>query len=117
MTREDKRIREIGFAAADSISFDLFESPFSAEEQEFLEYCFVTGAQWADKHPDVSSLWHDAKEMPNYGSAYIAIDNNNHIWICEKSLIVSQTLWDDIVSVRKIYKWIYIADILPKVGE
>lgn len=66
---------------------------------------------------DVSSLWHNAKEMPNYGSAYIAIDSNNHIWICEKSLITSQTLWTSIASAQKIYKWIYIADILPKGGD
>lgn len=79
---------------------------------------FMAGAMFADNHPDVYSLWHDAKEMPKYGSAYIAIDNNNSVCDCNsESLIISQTVWNDLLSVRNIYKWIYIADILPKGGE
>ena len=60
MTREDKRIEEIGFASEDFISFDLCETPFPEEEQEFIEYCFATGAQWADENPQ--SPWISVKD-------------------------------------------------------
>ena len=70
------------------------------------------------EYTDLSQVWHDAKEMPNFGSAYIAIDNNNHICgFCKEQLIIGYSLWNDLVSFRKIDKWIYVADILPKGGD
>lgn len=69
------------------------------------------------EYTDLSQVWHDADEMPDYGSAYIAINNNNNICdCCRESLFVSETVWANIVSARSIKKWIYIADILPKGG-
>lgn len=112
MTREERRRQASEIYLAENVP-DRYRKYFG-----HMKLAFEAGAEWSDNNPDLLSLWHDAKEMPNYGSAYIAIDNNNHICdCCDESLIISQTVWADIVSVRKIYKWIYIADILPKGGD
>ena len=80
---------------------------------------FENGAKWADEHPNLESLWHDASEEPKKGEDIIALDIDGisvsgiykdyigkgiyryHCFLCE---------WDAVV------KWAYITDLLPKGG-
>ena len=34
---------------------------------------FENGAKWADEHPNLESLWHDASEEPKKGEDIIAL--------------------------------------------
>lgn len=87
-------------------------------------YAFLHGAEWADKHPNLERLWHDASEVPQ--------DKNKHI-LCYSEyfdylfiefpnyLIVKyggqNKDWGAVVLRNKISKWAYIDDLLPKGGN
>ena len=84
MTIEDKRIKEINSASEHFIAGPLCEEDFTEENQEFIEYCFAAGAQWADENP--KSPWISVKDdLPynhpellhnNYTTNYVlALDN------------------------------------------
>lgn len=60
MDREDKRLKEIDTAAENFIAFDLRDTSFPAEDQEFFMSCFGAGAQWADRNPQ--SPWISVEE-------------------------------------------------------
>lgn len=53
MTREDKREEEIGWVSEGFLSGALCDTKFTEEEEEFIEYCFRSGAQWADENPQI----------------------------------------------------------------
>ena len=107
------RAEEILKAARDYVDGVIFSSPSDVIH-------FENGAKWADEHPNLESLWHDASEEPKKGEDIIALDidgisvsgiykdyNGNgiyryHCFLCE---------WDAVV------KWAYTSDLLPKGGE
>ena len=60
MTREDKREKETRKASEKFVAFDLCGRQFTEELESFIEYCFGTGAQWADENPQ--SPWISVKE-------------------------------------------------------
>ncbi len=71
---------------------------------------FTDGALWADKNPDLSSLWHDASEEP-IEYPILCKDKLGNIWI-EYSL----NGWAECVEFNDIIQWAYISDLLPKGG-
>ena len=89
-------------------------------EQDIYE-TFINGAEWADEHPDLSSLWHDTSEEPKIGSNIVAIDKDGR-------LLGIQPYDDDydrfglegwrrcVYLYNDIQKWAYISDLLPKGG-
>ena len=111
MTREE----EIKQAARAYISGDILSSPSTLIH-------FANGAGWADKNP--VNVWHDASEEPQYKNKrilgyseyfdYFFVDLPSYLMI----LYGGQTNdWETVVLRKKISKWAYISDLLPKGGE
>lgn len=84
---------------------------------------FEAGAKWADQHPNIESLWHDATEEPqdknkqilSYSEAfdYFFMDFPNYLIVTDGG---QDKTWETIVLRYKMSKWAYIADLLPKGG-
>lgn len=81
---------------------------------------YVVGAMWADKHPDLSQLWHDAYKEPEIGSNIIVVDKYGQWWEIqpydgEYDGYGSLTGWECCVAqYNNIQRWAYIDDLLPK---
>lgn len=115
------RVEEIKCASKDYVNYLLDKQEYHNEDytEDDIRQAFENGAMFADRNPDLSSLWHDASEEPKKGEDIIALDidgisvsgiykdyNGNgiyryHCFLCE---------WDAVV------KWAYIIDLLPKGG-
>lgn len=65
MTREE----EIKCASKDYVNYLLDKQEYHNEDytEDDIQQAFEKGAMFADKNPDLSSLWHDASEMPKGG--------------------------------------------------
>lgn len=89
---------------------------------------FEEGAKWADKHPDLSSLWHDATNEPEEGRFIVCVDDDND---CHAGAYYV----DRVDALNRVYKsavwnygtlicywddvkiWAYAKDLLPKGGD
>ena len=78
---------------------------------------FEAGAKWADKHPNLDSLWHEPSEEPK-DETHILIEYD---YLGSKELL-SYNIGDGLVNWERLKKncgisrWAYISDILPKGG-
>lgn len=83
---------------------------------------FLHGVEWADEHPDLSQLWHDADDMPNNHS-YIMffVDRytikTDYIPACLNHCQLNESNWSEFVKKVNMTKWVYVSDLLPKGGE
>lgn len=113
MTREE----EIKNAAKAYISGDILSSPS-------ILIHFANGAGWADLHPNLERLWHDASEEPQYKNKRILcyseyfdffnIDFPSYLMILYGG---QNDDWETVVLRKKISKWAYVSDLLPKGGK
>lgn len=108
-----KRGEEILKAARDYVSGVTLSSPSNVIH-------FEAGAKWADKHPDLSQLWHDAYKEPEIGSNIIVVDKYGQWreiqpYDGEYDGYGSLTGWECCVAqYNNIQRWAYIDDLLPK---
>ena len=111
MTREE----EIKKAARAYISGDTLSI-------QYLMH-FENGAGWADEHPNLERLWHDASEEPLLEETEIIFINERDFAHISKrknghfSYSFVYYSWEEFVNSLKIKKWAYISDLLPKGGE
>ena len=111
MTREE----EIKKAARAYISGDTLSI-------QYLMH-FENGAGWADLHPNLERLWHDASEEPLLEETEIIFINERDFAHISKrknghfSYSFVYYSWEEFVNSLKIKKWAYISDLLPKGGE
>ena len=108
MTREE----EILEAARNYVSGVTLSSPSNVIH-------FEAGAKWADEHPNIKSLWHDASEFPNKALPII-VEIDDDIEHSYEVISIDETdekFWEYLVSDRDITIWAYIKDLLPKGGE
>ena len=86
------------------------------EDLDFLSLriAFEEGVAWADRNPDISSLWHDTSEEPKEDMDILLISKNGKV---NKVSKIDQTLYDWLKDNDGIDKWAYISDLLPKGGE
>ena len=81
---------------------------------------FINGAEWADEHPNLERLWHDASEEPLLEEKEIIFLNKQDIiYISEKLdgiflYMFEKVSWEKYVDLLEISKWAYISDLLPK---
>lgn len=72
---------------------------------------FEMGARWADKHPDVSILWHDISEEPDCGVKILAendaCDIDIYAWVHQKDT------WMEYVELFGLKRWAYTIDLVP----
>lgn len=108
MTRKEERLK----AARDYVSGVTLSSPSNVIH-------FEAGAEWADEHPNLESLWHDASEEPkDYFKQIIYQDKIGtcRFTIMHDIVVLLQLKWDDFAAA-KITRWAYISDLLPRGGE
>ena len=102
MTREDEILK----AARDYVSNVTLSSPSNVIHFEY-------GAKWADEHPNLASLWHDASEEPNKNSVVLVqwnIKGNSGY----EFYYADSINWDRFVEIYGVSIWTYIDDLLPK---
>lgn len=110
------RKEQILQAARDYVSRVTFSSPSDVIH-------FENGAKWADEHPNLESLWHDASKEPLLEEMEIIFINERDFAHISKrkdghfSYAYVYYSWEDYVNSLKIKKWAYVKDLFPKGGE
>ena len=115
MTREE----EIKCASKDYVNYLLDKQEYHNENytEYDIQQAFEKGAMFADRNPDLSSLWHDATEEPK-GTYHVLCDGFNRQWVVGKSYIdMVYDNWKDYAESIDVTRWAYISDLLPKGGE
>ena len=95
MTREDEMIIE--------------------SQKRYDDIAFLDGVKWADEHPNLKSLWHDASEEP-HENGWILLQFSTDVYDTLE-LPRDVGVWLDFVKMRNFVRWAYISDLLPKGGE
>ena len=108
MTRKE----EIKEAARAYISGDILSSPS-------ILIHFANGAGWADLHPNLESLWHDASEEPAGDNwEILCVDIHNGCWVDGRvNALLLHNRWDEYADIELVKMWAYISDLLPKGGK
>ena len=111
MTREE----EIKCASKDYVNYLLDKQEYHNENytEDDIRQAFVKGAIFANRNPDLSSLWHEASEMPKE-EEWILIqfdeDSYDALVFCDMNAAAFCTCCKKYGSTR----WAYISDLLPK---
>lgn len=74
-------------------------------------FAFKAGAEWADTHPNLESILHDASEVPQENEYVLIQDDENDY---DVTLTQSTDEWDTWCGTRKIIRWAYLKDLLTK---
>ena len=114
MTRDE----EIKCASKDYVNYLLDKQEYHNEDytEDDIRQAFEKGAMFADKNPDLSSLWHDASEEPKENSVILVqwnIKGNSGY----EFYYADSINWDRFVEIYGVSIWAYITDLLPKGGE
>lgn len=84
-----------------------------------LYKAFRDGAKWADQHPYLPALWHEASEKPKDRSNILV--RYTYLGCAElKSHRINYNhlpSWSEFVDFNEIEEWAYVSDILPKGGK
>ena len=106
------RAEEILKAARDYVDGVISSSPSDVIH-------FENGAKWADEHPNLESIWHDASKFPNKALPII-VEIDDDIEPSYEVISIDETdekFWEFLVSDRDITMWAYVKDLLPKGDE
>lgn len=87
---------------------------YSAED---LAKAFRDGAKWADEHPNLESLWHDASEKPRAKEWILVQFEEDEYETLALSELGVETWSDWWCDNYKVIRYAYITDLLPKGGE
>lgn len=96
---------------------DVSASILRAEKDAFaaMRSCYING--WQDY---AASVWHDGKETPRVNAYFLyemKVDDNGKgrsVFGVEKFHRVVNKFYKKNVEQGKIYRWAYVADLLPK---
>lgn len=107
MTRKERILQ----AARNYVSGVTLSSPSDVIHFEY-------GARWADEHPNLEILWHDASEEPqdNYIVLCDGLDNLQWVENCQH-IDIYYANWQNYAEAFKVNRWAYIKDLLPKGGK
>lgn len=81
---------------------------------------FEEGAKWADKNPNINSLWHTPDEIPQYNKRLVIHCNEKMEWHPINNTILygdSKYSWDETVKIYNILHWAYAKDLVPNFNE
>ena len=84
-----------------------------------LQYAFKCGAEWADEHPNLSSLWQDASEEPQ-GDDWEVLCDTGECYLTTSPLVMAWKCgydWEEYVKVNHVQRWLYLSDLFPKGGK
>lgn len=105
MTREEEKAKESKKHYCDDIN---------------CYHAFLHGAEWADEHPNLERLWHDASEIPQAGIEVIIQFGQKMYdgWHLTFNLPqYDEVKWKEWCERQEIVRWAYIIDLLPKGGK
>lgn len=99
-----------------AIEQNLDVSTYTPEDGKMLKETFYLGAKWADKHPNLESLWHDATTQPELNKWFLAQIGDDAFDTFVMAMDKNQD-WKEWASGINIKRWAYIDDLLPKGGD
>lgn len=111
MTREEE-IRN----AKNTFYERIYEEGFYYDPRD----CFEEGAEWADEHPNINSLWHTPDEPPEPKKRLIIHCDEEKEWNPIDQLVYcvnSKYSWDETVKIYNILHWAYATDLVPNFNE
>lgn len=110
------RVEEIKCASKDYVNYLLDKQEYHNEDytEDDIRQAFEKGAMFADKNPDLSSLWHDASEEPKIDEDVVLFDSCGN-FVTE--FYNGDVTWNNIVLYYKATMWAYADDLLPKGGN
>lgn len=82
--------------------------------------CFEEGAEWADKFPNINSLWHTPDDPPEPKKRLIIHCDEEKEWNPIDQLVYyvnSKYSWDETVKIYNILHWAYATDLVPNFNE
>ena len=80
------------------------------------DIAFLDGVKWADEHPNLESLWHDASDNPTEDTLILYRTTSGECGVTEL-VCTSEGVWHLFVKEYEVAEWAYIEDLLPKGGE
>lgn len=109
MTRNE----EIKCASKDYVNYLLDKQEYHNEDytEDDIRQAFENGAMFADRNPDLSSLWHGASEEPKEDVDILFISKNGKVHKVSK---IDLSLYDWLKDNDDIKRWACISDLLPK---
>lgn len=107
---------EVKYASKDYVNYLLDKQEYHNEKYTDydIKQAFEKGAEWADKHPNLESLWHDAGEEPMCNELLLGEDTDGfsiYRWCGQEDN------FEAFVNVTGLSRWAYIDDLLPKGGK
>lgn len=81
---------------------------------------FEEGAKWADKNPNLDSLWHTPDEIPEPKKRLIVHCDEEKEWDPIDQLVYyvgPEYSWDKTVKIYSILHWAYAKDLVPNYNE
>lgn len=84
------------------------------------ENAFIKGAEWADKHLNINSLWHTPDEIPQYNKRIVIHCNEESEWNpIDNTFYYENSVytWDKVVELYNILHWAYAKDLVPNFNE
>ena len=114
MTREE----EIKCASKDYVNYLLDKQEYHNEDytEDDIRQAFEKGAMFADKNPDLSSLWHDASDNHTEATLILYRTTSGECEVTELAC-TSEGVWHLFVKEYEVAEWADIEDLLPKGGE
>ena len=105
MTRDEQILKAVRFYIGDNGTSD-----------PAIAFHFKSGAEWADKHPNLESLWHNANDAPQGDNwKILCVDVYNGCWVESRvDAFLLHNKWDEYVGIESVKMWAYIDDLLPK---
>lgn len=84
-----------------------------------VKVAFSEGAAWADKHPDLTALWHPASEEPaGRDWRILCEDDSGNCWVASRrDAFTIGYNWQEFAEDEALTRWAYISELLPKGGE
>ena len=121
MTREEQII-EAG------IEYTMQNNPVCIGGDNFYEMAkilnrnksFEEGAKWADKNPNINSLWHTPDEPPEPKKRLIIHCDEKNEWNPIDQLVYNvdpEYPWNRTVKIYNILHWAYAKDLVPNFNE
>ena len=102
------RKKEILKAARNYVDDVTFSSPSDVIH-------FEDGAEWADEHPNLENIWHDASEKPRAEEwLLIQFGEDDYDALSLNDLYID--MWCTWCKTYNVIRWTYISDLLPKGG-
>ena len=116
------RKEEVKYASKDYVNYLLDKQEYHNEKytEHDIKQAFEEGAQWADEHPNINSLWHTPDEPPESKKRLIVHCDEEKEWDPIDQLVYYEDpeySWDKTVKIYSILHWAYAKDLVPNYNE